>query len=265
MNELQLHRFIRQGITAESLAEPLVSFDSERDAGEVRLELRERDFDIAGIRQAGVVTGEVRREDLINGRCGDWIREIPDEAIVSSYAPVPELLTRIERHGHLFVLALGSIAGIITYADLQKAPVRMWLFGLITMIEQSITESIRLRYREEYWRSMLSPTRVGRAEELQQERRRRNESRDLVDCLQFGDKAWILFKEKEIRDQVGFTSRRVARQRVASLEKLRNRLAHAQDMVTEDLETIVRLALGLDTVLEMISGLEGRGQGDIAQ
>ena len=39
------------------------------------------------------------------------------------------------RTGRASVTILDSVFGIITPADLQKAPVRMWLFGIMTLIE----------------------------------------------------------------------------------------------------------------------------------
>ena len=87
------------------------------------------------------------------------------------------------------------------------------------------------------------------ARRLQTERRRRNELLDLVDCLSFGDKGWILSKVPEVLERVEIPSRRVARERIKELEQLRNRLAHGHDVVSADLPVMARLALRLERTL----------------
>ena len=71
-----------------------------------------------------------------------------------------------------------------------------------------------------------------------------------MDCLQFGDKGHVLFKDERIRERMGFASRVRAKEVVRNLEKLRNNLAHTQDIVAENLETIVNLARAMDRVLD---------------
>ena len=66
-----LHRYFRNSIPVAAIAEPLVSFDSEREASGARDYLRARDFEIVGVRIGGLVAGWARREDLTANRCGD--------------------------------------------------------------------------------------------------------------------------------------------------------------------------------------------------
>ena len=49
---------------------------------------------------------------------------------------------------------------------------------------------------------------------------------------------------------MGFTSRMRAKEVVRRLERLRNNLAHTQDIVAENLETILNLARAMDRVLD---------------
>ena len=49
---------------------------------------------------------------------------------------------------------------------------------------------------------------------------------------------------------MGFQSRRRGEQTIKDLEKLRNNLAHSQDIVTCDWDTIVRLESGMVTTVE---------------
>ena len=75
-----------------------------------------------------------------------------------------------------------------------------------------------------------------------------------MDCLQFSDKAQIIVRDTELRQQIGFVSRRRGEEVIKNLEKLRNNLAHAQDIVSLDWETIVGISENLETVIRIGSG-----------
>jgi hypothetical protein len=130
----------------------------------------------------------------------------------------------------------------------------MWLFGLITLIEMRFLDLIELRFQDEGWQKYLSNQRLEKAVALQVERQRRNQDPRLLDCLQFSDKAQILVRDETLRSQIGFASRRRGDETIKNLEKLRNNLAHAQDIVTLDWETIVGLSENLETVIRIASG-----------
>jgi hypothetical protein len=249
----RLHRFILEGFRAEDIAEGLISFDANHEARALRDSLRTLDYDLVGIRSEGVVAGYARREDLITGRCGDFLRPFTADMVIPGRTSLGHLIPRVGDGGYQFVVAFGAVAGIITLADLQKPPVRMWMFGLITMLEESFARWIVTHFPDDAWTQQLSASRIEAAQRLQAERMRRNESLALVDCLQLADKARILLKNAEVRERLGIPSNTAARRAVKNLEQLRNRLAHAQDIVTPSLTTMVNLALRLDTVLEVYS------------
>lgn len=55
--------------------------------------------------------------------------------------------------GWIFVRFLGLPSGIVTHGDLQKAPIRMWLFGLISLLEMQMLRRIQnLRDDNDWWR-----------------------------------------------------------------------------------------------------------------
>ena len=77
-------------------------------------------------------------------------------------------------------------------ADIQKPIVRMWLFGVITLIEIDIVDLIQSQFSEKDWQKLVSPQRLEKAIQLLTERQRRNQSCDLLNYLQLSDKAHIL-------------------------------------------------------------------------
>jgi hypothetical protein len=72
----------------------------------------------------------------------------------------------------------------------------------------------------------------------------------LVDCLQFSDKADIVGKHPELRESLGLESRQVARKTYKDLESLRNNLAHSQDIIAENWDVIANLSGQVERILE---------------
>ena len=248
----QLAGFFKRGITAADIAEPLISWDGGIPAGEAGGQMVALDFDAAGIRIGGAVSGWCLREDLGEGRLIEYLRSFFDVVVVASSTPLFEVIERLGRSPRVFVTAFGGIGGIVTRADLQKAPVRMWLFGLVTLVEETFTRILKDRFPGETWFPMLSEGRLEIARRLHEERERRNEHLELADCLQFADKGTILFKDEGIRRELGFESRTRAKEVLRDLQKLRNNLAHSQNIVEGNLETIVGMASSMDRILDVV-------------
>jgi hypothetical protein len=199
-----LRRLFARTITLRDIAEPLVSFDHSQSASEVRTFMERREYDVVGIREHGVVAGFALRSDLTGGSAGEHRRifgtgdALPDsEALQSAFAALRD-------RRHVFITVLGHVGGIVTRGDLQKAPVRLWLFGLVSLLEMQMPRVVRERYPADAWVSLLSEERNAGAKRVFDERRRRNEENDLSDCLQLGDKATILMKDLELFALSGF-------------------------------------------------------------
>lgn len=241
MADPHFRRTFMELFTARDIAEGLLSFDAEADCPEVQRTLAQRRRDVASIRIKGSVQGYVRLSDLAKGACADCFRHFAPDQLVgggSSFADVIQVLTR---HDHCFVTALGQVAGVIRRDDINKPMVRMWLFGIVTIVEMGLVRLIRERFANDSWQSLVSAGRLDKARAIQIERQRRNQYCELIDCLQLSDKGQILMNDAQVLRQLGFDSRGAAKRVVKELESLRNHLAHAQDIVTHDWAQIARL------------------------
>ncbi len=236
-----LGRVFIENFSASDIAEPLASFDAGTSSMEVRAVMARRAYKVAGIRKDGTICGYVRQEELAEGACGDKLHPFEEGDVVADSAGFPELVMRLNDRQRLFVNVLGQIGGIVTRTDLQKPPVRMWLFGMITIIEMGLTRLIEGAYPDGSWRECLSEGRLQKAETLLQERKRRHQDVDLLDCLQFSDRGQIVLRNENLRQQTGFASKSQGQQTVKELEALRNNLAHSQDIIACDWEIIVKL------------------------
>ena len=236
-----VRRVFTETFTARDLAEALASFDGGVPCEYVRDFMRARDFDVVGVRIEGQVVGYVEQGSLRDGSCGQYRRPLEEAAVVGDAEPLLPVLMGLNRAPFLFVNTFGQVGGIITPADLEKAPVRMWLFGVVTLIEMRFTELIERHCPEEIWKDYLSEARLKKAQELLAERRRRHQALSLLDCLQFSDKGQIIARNEDVRKLTVFPSRNRAEEATKRLEQLRNSLAHAQDILTCDWGTIIQL------------------------
>ncbi|MCR9115431.1 MAG: hypothetical protein NXI22_00615 [bacterium] len=250
-----LSRVFQQAFTVYDIAEPLVSFDDTTPAESVREFMESRRFEIVGIRKDGRIAGYVDISDLGAGVCGDCIKPFHDEHVIAESTSFAELVLNLKEERRLFVSCLGQVGGTVSRTDLQKPPVRMWLFGMVTLIEMRFNRMIE-RFSADTWRDFLSLGRIQKAEELLVERRRRNQDLELLDCLQLSDKVQIIARNEKLREMTLFPSRRKLEEAAKVLEKLRNNLAHSQDIVTNDWDTIVLLSERLDSVLQGPAGWE---------
>jgi hypothetical protein len=245
-----VRRLFAEGFQVADIAEPLPSFDGEVP-GDIVAQIMDADgFTVAGVRRRGVVSGFVERDRLGTAPCSATMTDFRSATRLEGSAPLSAAIRVLTRQPRAFVMALGGVAGIVTPDDVQKPAARMWLFGMVTMIELRYTHLIEEHCPDGTWRQYLSEGRVKKAEELMAERHRRNRPAWLLDCLQLSDKGQIVARNEKIRSQTIFASRRHAEEGIRMLEGLRNNLAHAQDIVSSDWEAIVQLSAHLDRALD---------------
>ena len=250
-----IDKIFLRGLTVRDIAEPLPSFESQSPVEQVQEVMDHHHLQVAGVRKNGFVTGYFERTELgESGFCGQYCHPILEAKILKESAPLSDLVLALNQVPYLFVNFLGEVSGIVTRADLDDPPVRMWLFGLITLIEMRFLTLIELNFEGDSWQKYLSNSRLEKAAKLQAERHRRNQDPSLLDCLQFADKGQIIIRDENLRKKIGFASRKRGGEAIKDLEKLRNNLAHAQDIVSLDWETIVSISENLEAVVRIGSG-----------
>ncbi len=249
------HRSLRlfmETLNAQDIAEPLRWFDEARPASEVRAIAESAGIDVIGMRREGSPVGYALRTDLNGGHCGAAMRDFLHGQVLEAGAPLADVVQILIRHDACFVTLFGEVAAVARRVDMNRPIVRMWLFGLVTLIEAWIAKRLRERWPEGEWQALMSPARLAKAQALLEERQRRGQSCELIDCLQLSDKGQILMQVEEERRRFDFRSKAEADAGVRNLESLRNNLAHAQDIVAHDWLTIVNLALHIEEILEVL-------------
>lgn len=255
-----LRRIFTCSITARDLAEPLASFDAMQTAETIRVFMEQKDYDAVGVRKDGLVIGFVERSALSEGLLGDHLLKMHRSSTLPDSSTIAEVLKSLVESPRIFIAGNRHVWGIITRGDLQKVPVRMYLFGLVSLLEMRLLEVIRESHANDAWFSFLSMERVDRARTILDDRRRRNEATDLADCLQFADKTTIVAKSDAVRDIVGFDSPAKARANLKEVEDLRNDLAHAQDIIAGRWPRLVELSNQVESILERCESHANTGQ-----
>lgn len=245
----RLSRTFSQGLCAVDLAEPLLSLDDNQPAEVGATLLRMRKAGVLGVRRAGLVAGWVSLGDLAGGTLGEHLREFRRDEILDESASLAAVLGALAAVDQVFVEWLGEVNGVITRRDLQKPPLRMWLFGAITVLDTNLTWAIEQLHPENSWQGLITAGRLEKALALHAERRRAGSDCRLVDCLQIKDKADLLIRDGGCLAALGISSRRQADRLGRDIEKLRNHLAHAQELELEHLDAAARLASSIDTIL----------------
>lgn len=248
-----LRSLFENNITIEYVAESLKAVPAEAEALEVLEWMKLQDFDVVGIETGNIITGYLERSSLISvtsGKCSEYQRVFHPKELIAISTPLMKLLPILKNTPRLFVLDCNQVSGIITCGDLQKAPVRMLLFGLFTLLEMNLLRLVRLYYPQDSWQKFLKPERVEIAQRLWRESQERNEATDLLDYLQFCDKRELVLHHPELLQQLDLKSKRAGERFLKSAEQLRNKLAHAQNLASgSSWQDLISLAAQMEQLL----------------
>jgi hypothetical protein len=230
----ELRDLLGAGITAHAILEPLQSCREDAQSLEMRDLLERRDFDVAGVcSDNGAVIGKVTRVDLVDEFVRDHMQDIRTDVLMSNGTPLPEVLLTLKRMPFSFVLIGAQVRGIVARTDINKPPVRVYLFGLISLLEMHLAFWVRSRYPDDSWKIQLKPIRIDKAQDELERRMAFSSNNGLVDCLQFCDKRDIVAADGDIREKLRMGGEKSTREKLRSAEKLRNLLAHSQQNISE--------------------------------
>jgi hypothetical protein len=229
-----LRSLFEKNITVNSISEVLATCNARDDAQQIRDQMVLKDYDVIGVEENGMVIGYVLREDLGAGTCKEYFRSFSPSDLVSDSTPLLQTLFIFKDTDRLFIIEGNRITKVVTLADLQKPPIRMLLFGVISVLEMHLYRIISEYFAEDSWKSHLSTKRIQLAEELFLQRKARNEAIKLSDCLQLCDKRDIVLNEQPLRELLGIESKSKGKDFFKKLEILRNNLAHSQDLNTQN-------------------------------
>lgn len=225
MKEVQeLFDFLQNHLRIKSIGEELLLFTSDN----YLQKMADRNFQTAVIQTP---------DGLLKFDLGDKNpTPISADEVFSSDVPLFEVFPFIARNRRAFIGHNSKITHIATRSDLDKIPVRLGLFGLISVLESVLREIIRSSLPQ--WEESLSEERLDSARKLYELKTARSEEIDLIQCLQLGDLGSIFSKNKRYKIFGPSLSRNIYDERIRNIGKLRDSLAHSQDILPFDWEEI---------------------------
>jgi len=244
-----LKQIFTRTIAIREITEPLASFDHDQSSANVAAFMDKRGFDVVGIRQHGAIIGYANRKDLAGAIVGTYVRFFEPGQILSDGEPLLEAFKALNDRPRIYIYIIGHIGGIVTRGDLQKTPVRMWLFGLVSLTEMQMLRVIRDRLSTEQWTRLLPNQRRKYAEEVFKQRRTQNVEIDLSDCLHFADKIKIFVNNDELFELLKMDSKNDAKSFFDKVQKLRDALAHSNDILGGKWPELVDVVTKLENVL----------------
>jgi predicted transcriptional regulator len=250
-----LSKIFVDGITAKFIAEDLEPCEHDEDAAKVKVIMEEKDYDVYGIFTQGAIYGYVERDELRDGPCSRYEKVFHPSELVSDNTPLVDVFIILREEPRVFVLYGNAVEGIITRADLQKGPVRLMLYALIALLEVHLQRLIYMLHGDGTWQKLVKPVRLSKARDFHKKLADRNESIDLVSCLQFIDKANVLMKSQrsaKVMKKLMLENRDVAEAFFDEARQLRDNLAHSHDLTTK-----LSWPRVIDLAVKMIQVLRG--------
>ena len=227
-------------ITVQQISVELLSFDVEAAADSVASQLNNHGFDVAGVTEADSTIGYVKRNDLLDAEEGGQLRPhiayFESSTLLDTASPMSLALEKLRTSPRVFVHDRDRVSEIVTRADLQKTPVRIWLFGIVSLFEMQLLRLIHLRCPHDGWRSSIEGKRVRAAERLFKRLKQSNEELELADCLQLQDKGQIILDVPELRAGLANVFGGVDPEEVLKMiaEEIRHVVAHSRPIVESE-------------------------------
>lgn len=221
---LPIHALLDQVFTVESLMTPWDQLDKvERGCiDEAPVKAQKGHFDLLPVMENGQVIG-VWHAEAIN------FERLTDRWLISRDTPIPYLLTLFiesKRPGFL-VLHRQEVVGLVTPADLNKLPARVYVYNLIGELELTLAaliqdqfktnqvEIIRQKLGEERWQFITQAD-----ERLKQE----NVDVDPVQLLYLSDLVNIICGTENLLARLGLSGTQA--KKLGGLVELRDRTMH---------------------------------------
>jgi len=238
MNSIdRLRLLFEEQINVLPIAENLVIFEKDT----YREEMERRNFHSAIVNVDGV---------LMKFDEGDESPQaLTEEDLMDANTPLLKAFRMLIARRRYFIKdEEGKLAYIVTRTDLDKIPLRIGFFGLISLLETHLKDAIR-KYLPN-WQESISESRLSSAKNLYDWKKARKEEIDLVQCLQFGDLGSIFSKNQRFKKFDPNLSRERFVQTINYIGKLRDALAHSQSNLGFSWEEIDQMIIFIRGIID---------------
>jgi len=214
-------------INITSLCEEISSLPDSSSDDEIIFKIKETGYDYIPLKNVSMTSiasldkkGEISR-DIIT----------PSDLISYSTSIIIAFKLLISKR-RLLVLEGNECHKIITISDLDKAPIRLWVYGNINLLEMALKDAINNCYPGDSWCGFLNTNRLSNAKEMLVKRKGKNLDIDLVSCLQLADVFDIVKSSDKLHYILGKNSKTKYQKLCNKVRDLRDEISHA-NLITD--------------------------------
>ncbi|QDX41170.1 CBS domain-containing protein [Salarchaeum sp. JOR-1] len=255
---------------AELATHSVESLDRDTAPSDAAAWLTENGYDAAPVYADDDPVGFIHKDDVTTDDDGDTLDDhltpLTIDYMISGDAAFPAVLDALIEHPVYFLGSHNNVTGILTRADLNTAPARIYLFDRITYLEEHLRELI-LDQAPNWKDTPVTPQELDDIHDRYEDAQAANVALDEIHYAQFSTLETIVTSVEACWEPCGFTNKGTAETRLHDVTDLRNDVAHANllientdsnDFLTEG-RTTDNLYNTLDTITDILDNLQDAG------
>jgi hypothetical protein len=253
------YRNVSESLTASMMMTPrkeLFFFKLRDKASYVLEEMEAHNFDIAPVTENGNMQWFVQRETLKTQNSSLRLKEVAESImvkhVISEQSRIEELLDLLTRQDFFFVIGKKEVTGLITYADLNKRPVKLLFYLLISELEARLIEMIKHRFPQIADSiKHLRPSQQKEIEGYLKGSRRGDSEISVEQYFSTSHVMTIVVDDSTLREQLGYHSKKQARKNLDPIVTLRNKIMHPRSLI-KDREETKKLKQKYDLITDLL-------------
>ncbi len=227
------------------------------DPFEILKKMDEKNYDILPIKDGNEFIRYIERNLLVEKKeILPASKEIIPEQVVNIDEQLIKIIDLFCSSKFFFVKNANNLMGIITYADLNKIPVRILLFIQISKLENLLLQLIKDFYLGYSWMHVLTCSRRKKITNLYKEKRKSNIDISLDHCLSLGDMLEIIECDNILSSHLGYSSKSCCKKEISGLENLRNDVMHPSNSIINTYDGVKRLSKRLNKLQKFTECIE---------
>ena len=232
--------------------------------------LAENGYDAAPIYSDDGPVGFIHKDDVTTDDDGDtldaYLTALTIDYMISGDTQFTDVLSALIEKPVYFLGGHNNVTGILTRADLNTAPARIYLFDRITYLEEHLRDLI-LDTKPDWKTTPVTAAELDDIEARYEDAKTANVALDELHYAQFSTLETIVTNVKACWSACGFSTKGTADTRLHKVTKLRNDVAHANLLVenTDNNEflsngrTTENLHNTLETINNILTTLQNQG------
>ncbi len=232
--------------------------------------LDENGYDAAPVYADNNPTGFIHKNDVTTNDDGDTLNDhltpLTIDYMISGDTAFTDVLSALIKKPVYFLGGHNHVTGILTRADLNTAPARIYLFDRITYLEEHLRELI-LDKKPDWKNTPVTTDELDGIEDRYADAQAANVALDELHYAQFSTLETIATSVESCWQTCGFSTKGGADSRLQEVTQLRNDVAHA-NLLIENTDSNEFLSSGrttenlyntLETIHKALSNLQDAG------